>query len=80
MPEPAETQPPKLFDDERNYGPNDPEIIENVGSPALQAQKRHNGTAPSYYRLGRKIIYTGVDCNAWAEAQRHPAFYEDDAA
>jgi len=80
MPKHAETQPPKLFDDERNYGPNDPEIIEHVGSLVLQAQKRHNGTAPSYYRLGRKIIYTGVDCNAWAEAQRHAAIHESSAA
>lgn len=59
-----------LFDDDRNYQPNDREIIEVMGSKSKQAQMRHRGTAPSYYRLGRKIIYRGVDLNAWAEAQR----------
>ncbi|MBS9717245.1 MerR family transcriptional regulator [Pseudohalocynthiibacter aestuariivivens] len=60
----------KLFEDGRNYLPDDPEVIEVMGSRTKQAQMRHHKTSPSYYRLGRKIIYRGVDLNAWAEAQR----------
>ncbi len=60
----------KLFDDARNYMPDDPEIIEVMGSKEAQAQKRYYGTSPVYYRLGRKIIYRGADLNAWAEVQK----------
>jgi len=64
----------KLFDDERNYQPDDPEVIEVMGDKDKQAQKRHHRTSPSYYRLGRKIIYRGIDLNAWAEIQRIDTF------
>jgi len=37
---------------------------------AGQAQWRHKGMGPAFYRLGRKIIYRGADLNAWAEANR----------
>ncbi len=60
----------KLFDDARKYQPGDPEVVEVMGPKDKQAQMRHRGTAPTYYRLGRKIIYMGVDMNTWAEAQR----------
>lgn len=59
-----------LFDDRRNYQPDDAEVIEAMGSKSKQAQMRHRGTGPSYYRLGRKILYRGTDLNAWADAQR----------
>lgn len=60
----------KLFDDARNYTPSDPEILALLGSLTRQAQMRHHGRAPAYFRLGRKIIYHGADLNAWANAQR----------
>jgi len=63
-------QTQKLFDDARKYLPQDPEVLEVMGNQEKQAQMRHRGTAPTYYRLGRKIIYFGVDMNTWAEAQR----------
>ena len=59
-----------LFDETRHYQPTDPEIIALLGSVTKQAQMRHFKRSPSYYRLGRKIIYHGADLNAWAEAQR----------
>lgn len=60
----------KLFDDERRYRPMDPEILEMLGSPKKQAQMRHHRRSPNYYKLGRSIFYTGVDLNAWAQANR----------
>ena len=60
----------KLFDDDRHYCPSDPEIQSLLGNSAKQAQMRHYGRSPAFYRLGRKIIYHGADLNAWAEARR----------
>lgn len=58
------------FEDERNYRPDDPEVKEVMDDSERQAQMRHRGTAPAYYRLGRKIIYRGVDLNTWFQAAR----------
>ena len=59
-----------LFDDTRAYLPDDPEILALLGSRARQAQLRHHGRAPAFFRLGRKIVYHGADLNAWANARR----------
>jgi len=59
-----------LFDQNRKYQPTDPEILEILGTKAKQAQMRHFGRGPAFYRLGRKIIYHGADLNAWAEANK----------
>jgi hypothetical protein len=60
----------ELFDATRHYAPTDPEILTLLGSRAKQAQMRHHGRAPAFYRLGRKIVYHGADLNAWANARR----------
>ena len=60
----------QLFDETRHYQPTDSEILELLGSKDKQAQMRHHGRSPNYYRLGRKIVYHGADLNAWANAQR----------
>ncbi len=60
----------RLFDETRHYQPNDPEIIALLGSKEKQAQMRHHGRSPAFYKLGRKIIYHGVDLNKWANDQR----------
>ncbi len=59
-----------LFDETRHYQPSDPEILKLLGSKDKQAQMRHHGRSPTYFRLGRKIIYHGTDLNVWANAQR----------
>ncbi|WP_419903476.1 hypothetical protein [Kiloniella sp.] len=59
-----------LFDETRHYQPNDPEILALLGSKEKQAQMRHHGRSPAFYKLGRKIIYHGVDLNKWANDQR----------
>ncbi|MEJ2028620.1 MAG: hypothetical protein P8X66_01885 [Maritimibacter sp.] len=48
----------------------DPENLALLGSKARQAQLRHYGRGPAYFRLGRKIVYHGADLNAWANARR----------
>ena len=59
----------KLFNDTRNYTLSDSEL-EIIGDREKLAQWRHKGVGPAYYRLGRKIIYRGIDLNAWAESNR----------
>ncbi|MEL6510659.1 MAG: helix-turn-helix domain-containing protein [Pseudomonadota bacterium] len=59
----------KLFDPNRTYVLGDPEL-ELLGSRDRLAQWRHKGSGPAYYKLGRKILYHGVDLNAWVESKR----------
>lgn len=58
-----------IFDNSRNYVLGDPELS-LIGSREKLAQWRHRGVGPSFYQLGRKIIYRGSDLNAWIEANR----------
>ncbi|MGB4113870.1 MAG: MerR family transcriptional regulator [Yoonia sp.] len=59
----------KLFEEDRNYVLGDGELS-LIGDSNKLAQWRHKRMGPAFYKLGRKIIYRGVDLNAWAEAQR----------
>ena len=61
---------PDLFENNRLYETEDQEITSTLGSWEKQAQMRHHGRSPAFYRLGRKIIYHGRDLNQWANAQR----------
>jgi hypothetical protein len=58
-----------LFEQNRNYVLGDDEL-NIIGDRDKLAQWRHKGMGPAFYKLGRKIIYRGVDLNAWAEAHR----------
>ena len=58
-----------LFDENRNYVLGDSEL-ELIGTEDKLGQWRHKGQGPPYYKLGRKVIYTGSDLNVWAKAQR----------
>ncbi|PCJ74055.1 MAG: MerR family transcriptional regulator [Rhodobacteraceae bacterium] len=58
-----------LFDNTRNYLLGDPEL-NLIGTREKLGQWRCRGVGPAYFTLGRKIIYSGVDLNAWANAQR----------
>jgi hypothetical protein len=58
-----------IFDDNRNYVLDDPEL-DLIGDREKLAQWRHKRIGPAYYRLGRKIVYRGRDLNIWAEANR----------
>lgn len=59
----------KLFDDNRNYTLDDEELSV-IGDREKLGQWRHKGFGPSYFRLGRKIVYRGSDLNQWAMANR----------
>ena len=61
-----------LFEEHRNYVLGDPEL-DLIGSREKLAQWRHKGVGPTYYKLGRKIIYRGTDLNAWAALHRRSA-------
>lgn len=58
-----------LFENNRNYTLEDPEL-EILGVREKLAQWRHKNQGPPYYKLGRKVVYRGVDLNAWAETKR----------
>ena len=64
-----------IFDENRTYVLNDPEL-EEIGPRPKLAQWRHQGRGPAYYKLGRKIIYRGSDLNEWARRCRHPSQFE----
>ena len=59
----------KLFEQSRNYVLGDPEL-DIIGNREKLAQWRHKGIGPSFYRLGRKIVYRGADLNTWADENR----------
>ena len=62
-----------LFIEDQNYILGDQEL-NLIGSREKLAQWRHRGIGPSFFKLGRKIIYRGSDLNRWAEAQRVDVF------
>jgi len=53
---------PNIFDNDRNYVLGDTEL-DLIGDRDKLAQWRHKGHGPSYYKLGRKVIYRGCDLN-----------------
>ena len=59
----------EIFKHDRIYCLGD-EALELIGDREKLAQWRHKRVGPTYYRLGRKIVYRGADLNAWADANR----------
>lgn len=57
---------PTIFESDRTYVLGDPEL-DLLGSREKLAQWRHKGCGPAYYKLGRKIVYSGADLNDWVE-------------
>lgn len=58
-----------IFDDDRVYFPDDPEM-RVLGNREKLAQWRHRMTGPAFIRIGRRIGYHGTDLNAYLTAQR----------
>ncbi len=58
-----------IFDCERRYFPEDPEL-RVLGSIEKLAQWRHRNVGPAFIRIGRRIGYHGTDLNAYLAAQR----------
>lgn len=58
-----------LFDPDRAYVLGDQEL-DVIATRDKLAQWRHRNTGPAFHKFGRKIVYRGVDLNAWVAAQR----------
>ncbi|MEM8631094.1 MAG: MerR family transcriptional regulator [Pseudomonadota bacterium] len=58
-----------LFDSKRAYVLGDPEL-NLLGPREKLAQWRHRGFGPAWIKIGRKVVYSGADLNAWLDAQR----------
>ena len=58
-----------LFDNTRNYVLGDKEL-ELIGDREKLAQWRYKGVGPAFYKMGKKVVYRGVDLNSWAEDNR----------
>ena len=58
-----------LFDPKRSYTLDDPELT-LIGTREKLSQWRYRNFGPAYFKLGKKVIYRGVDLNAFAEAHR----------
>ena len=55
-----------MFEAERLYRTTDPEL-EIVATRGTMSQWRHRGEGPRYVRLGGRVLYRGVDLNAWLD-------------
>ncbi len=60
---------PDIFDADRMYFPEDPEM-RVFGTIEKLAQWRHRMSGPAFIRIGRRIGYHGSDLNAYLNAQR----------
>ena len=58
-----------LFDPARTYVLGDAEL-DIIADRDKLAQWRHRNTGPAFHKFGRKVVYLGVDLNAWVKAQR----------
>ena len=59
----------KIFDEDRIFFPEDPEM-RVFGSVEKLAQWRHRNFGPPFMRFGRRIGYHGVDLNNYTEDNR----------
>lgn len=59
----------EIFKNNKAYQPSDPEMSVFGGVEALN-QWRHRRCGPAYYKIGRKVLYSGSDLNAWIAARR----------
>ena len=58
-----------MFDPTRHYRPSDPEL-EVIAKPGTLRIWRHRNQGPAYIKFGNRILYRGIDLNAWLEGQR----------
>ena len=59
----------QVFENDRTYVLGDPEL-EFIGSKQKLAQWRYQNFGPAWIKIGRKILYTGADLNAYLKANR----------
>ena len=54
------------FDPDRYYKTDDPALAV-IATRGTMSQWRHRGEGPRYVRLGGRVLYRGVDLNAWLD-------------
>ena len=52
------------FDPDRYYRTDDPALAV-IATRGTMSQWRHRGEGPRYVRLGGRVLYRGIDVNAW---------------
>ena len=56
----------RRFDPDRYYLTADQEL-ELLGTPDALAKKRSRGEGPRYHKVGRRILYRGLDLNTYLD-------------
>ena len=54
------------FDPDRYYKTDDPALAV-IATRGTMSQWRHRGEGPRYVRLGGRVLYRGIDLNAWLD-------------
>ena len=54
------------FDPDRYYRTDDPALAV-IATRGTMSQWRHRGEGPRYVRLGGRVLYRGIDVNAWLD-------------
>ena len=70
----------QMFDDERTYQSDDPEL-EFLGSKQKLSKWRYQKFGPAWIKIGRKVLYAGSDLNSWVASRRiDPNQLNDDSS
>ena len=54
------------FDPDRYYRTDGPALAV-IATRGTMSQWRHRGEGPRYVRLGGRVLYRGIDVNAWLD-------------
>ena len=58
-----------MFDDQQWYFANDPHVL-RLASYFTMAHWRSEGRGPAYHKIGNRVVYRGLDLNAWIAGRR----------
>ena len=58
-----------MFDSEKWYFANDPDVL-RLASYFTMAHWRSEGRGPAYHKIGNRVVYKGLDLNAWIARRR----------
>ena len=58
-----------MFDSEKWYHASDPDVL-RLASYFTMAHWRSEGRGPAYHKIGNRVVYRGLDLNAWIAGRR----------
>ena len=58
-----------MFDENRLYLANDPELLRTIAPYSTMAHWRSEGRGPAFIKLGHKVAYSGKALNEWLVAR-----------